>query len=112
MTRIDLVAVGLFAVAGCGVDGATVIPDGLVVSTQTPDHVAGTFGSSGEGLQFDFSHLSGTHEAILSDARGKTLEDVVFVDGGIDGENIVEAVLLEELWVVSVQGSSSPTASR
>ncbi len=111
MTRIELVAAGMLAFAGCGVDGVEAIPDGLVVEMQTRDVVSGTFGQGGDGRRFDVSDLHGTHEAILCDAGGATLEDVVFVDGGLDGTSFIEATLLDRLWVIGIAGEAEPHLS-
>ncbi len=112
MSRSKFAVVGLSTLVGCAAQPADSTPYGLVISVRTSEVVAGTFRQNGDTLRFDFSDRHGNHEAVLTDAQGDELEDVVFVDGGIDGTSFVEAILLGgKAWVVSVQGNTEPQVS-
>lgn len=111
MTRIQFTALGLLALGACTADTSHATPDGLVVAQRSSELVAGTFSENGVVLNFDFSDRNGDHEAVLTGARGAYLEDVVFVDGGIDGTSFVEAILLDKAWVISVPGDPASRTS-
>ena len=105
MTRIAIAVLGSLVAAGCAADPA----EPLSISERTDAVVAGAFGP----LHFAFSHELAKHEAVLSDAKGQTLEDVFWLDGGIDGETFVLASLFNgRVWAAQVADGSNPENER
>lgn len=108
MARIVLVMLGSMVAAGCAADA----PSGLWISAGDPGVVAGRFVQESDELQFTFSHQLAKHEAVLASERGEVLEDVFWLDGGIDDTTFVLASLLGgRAWASQVDGASASQES-
>jgi hypothetical protein len=93
----------LALVTACGADPAT-IPDGVLLTDSSPDHIAGSFGQDGVGVTFTFTTTAGVRAATIRDRDGRPLLDAQ-LDNGVETIHY----LGDRLVLQGTQGQADPT---